>query len=177
MRFVSSTKTENLRPLRNGYCRSLDPTSPRVHLDIQITIIARAEKKISGNVRSHSRAGEIKPLAGGQRRLSAEPFSYRYLVAKIVTTTPTSPRWRFPKNDPRCVLGSGAYRPIHKTRIESEAMLSECSCYKIRFATAPFPTIQTFSSSVTNLAIVVELEQKRKRPHSPCRFVDFLSGA
>src|SRR5712691_3009771 len=74
--------------------------------------------------RSNFRPG-LTTLCGG-RRLSAEPLSYRYFVARTITTTPVQSAMAFPKNDPRCVLGlETLYSPIHNRSTATEAMLSE----------------------------------------------------
>src|SRR5437588_1351173 len=69
----------------------------------------------------------------GGRRLSAEPFSYRYLVARTITSNPVQSAIAFPKNDPIWVLGSETlYREIHSANTAAELMLSECSRKKLR---------------------------------------------
>jgi hypothetical protein len=73
-----------------------------------------------------SRRTGLKRFRGG-RRLSAEPFSYKYLVAITMTTTPDQSAIALPKNEPIWVLGlETLYRQIHKRRIPVEAMLNEC---------------------------------------------------
>ena len=73
-------------------------------------------------LRSRSQTGP-KRVRGG-RRLSAEPFSYKYLVANIITTTPVQSAIALPKNEPIWVRGlETLYRQIHKMRILAEAML------------------------------------------------------
>src|SRR2546421_2538698 len=96
--------------------------------------------RVSEWSRSHSRRG---PSSGGWgERLSAEPFSYRYLVATTVTTTPVQSAMAFPKKEPMCVCGlERLYSTIHRTRIETAAMLNEC-CFRklgLRLMQAPAP--------------------------------------
>src|ERR1700730_3482391 len=69
----------------------------------------------------------------GKRRLSLDPFSYKYLVANIMTTTPDQSAIALPKKEPTWVLGlETLYRQIHSMRMLTEAMLSECSRMKLR---------------------------------------------
>jgi len=76
---------------------------------------------------SRSRSKPRLKWCRGGRRLSADPFSYKYLVANIMTTTPDQSAIALPKNDPIWVPGlETLYRQIHKMRILTEAMLSEC---------------------------------------------------
>src|SRR5512141_3488533 len=76
-------------------------------------------------LRSRAKAGPRR-LRGG-RRLSAEPVSYRYLVARTITTTPDQSAMALPKNEPRWVPGpERLYRPIHSRRIPAETRLNEC---------------------------------------------------
>jgi hypothetical protein len=57
----------------------------------------------------------------------AEPVSYKYLVARTITTTPDQSAIALPKNEPRWVPGPEAlYRPIHSRRIPAETRLNEC---------------------------------------------------
>src|SRR5713101_7903387 len=90
--------------------------------------------------RSRSRAGRRR-LRGG-RRLSAEHFSYKYLVANTMTTTPDQSAIALPKNEPIWVLGlETLYRQIHNMRMLVEAMLSECwrrkLSLRVRVSTIP----------------------------------------
>src|SRR5690242_9914290 len=63
----------------------------------------------------------------GGRRLSAEPFSYRYFVARTITSNPVQSAMAFPKNEPIWVLGSETlYRRTHKASTAAEVMLNEC---------------------------------------------------
>jgi len=60
---------------------------------------------------SRSRSQTRLKWCRGGRRLSADPFSYKYFVANIMTTTPDQSAIALPKNDPRWVLGLETLRP------------------------------------------------------------------
>ena len=82
-------------------------------------------KRLREWLRSRCRMG-LKVFRGG-RQLSAEPFSYQYLVAMTMTTTPDQSAIALPKNEPIWVPGlETLYRQIHTMRIPAEAMLNEC---------------------------------------------------
>src|SRR5512135_210209 len=59
--------------------------------------------------------------------LSAEPFSYKCLVAITITTSPLQSAMALPKNDPACVSGEEhAYSTIHKRRMALATSVREC---------------------------------------------------
>src|SRR6267142_1132016 len=68
--------------------------------------------------------------------LSEEPFSYRCLVMRIVTTTPVQSAMALPKNAPRWVEGSEIrYRANHKITTPHAVKLREClrrNCFVLR---------------------------------------------
>src|SRR5690349_673592 len=63
--------------------------------------------------------------------LSAEPFSYRRLVAKAMATRPVQSAMALPKNDPAWVSGEErSYSTIHKIRIALATSVRECLCHQ-----------------------------------------------
>jgi hypothetical protein len=88
-----------------------------------IPVITRKMLREWSRSRSHTGPKRVR----GGRRLSDEPFSYKYLVANTIITTPDQSAIALPKSDPRWVPGlEPLYRQIHRTRILADAMLNEC---------------------------------------------------